>query len=92
MIASFRCPETRALFETGRSRVFAGIERVATRKLALLNAAASLEFLRRPPGNRLERLAGDRFGQYSLRINDRYRLCFVWRSGNAHDVEIVDYH
>lgn len=92
MIASFRCPDTRVLFETGRSRAFVGVERVATRKLALLDAAASLEFLRCPPGNRLERLSGDRLGQYSLRINDRYRICFVWRHGAAHDVEIVDYH
>ncbi len=68
------------------------IEPVARRKLMLLNAAAALEFLKVPPGNRLEALKGDRAGQYSIRINDQFRLCFRWADGNAEDVEIVDYH
>lgn len=68
------------------------IVKVANRKLAQLNAAVSLDDLRVPPGNRLESLAGDRAGQHSIRINDQWRLCFVWRDGNAFDVELVDYH
>ena len=67
-------------------------QRVAERKLAQLHAAATLEFLRAPPGNRLEALKGDRRGQYSIRINDRWRLCFRWADGDAFDVEVVDYH
>ena len=65
---------------------------VATRKLALLDAAATLDFLRSPPGNHLEALAGDRAGRFSIRINDQWRICFVWRNGHAEDIEIVDYH
>jgi proteic killer suppression protein len=72
-------------------RRFAALERQARRKLLLLDAAASLEDLRIPPGNRLEALAGDRKGQHSIRINDQWRICFRWNDG-AHDVEIVDYH
>ena len=68
------------------------IERMARRKLEQLNAASSLAELRIPPGNRLELLRGDRAGQYSIRINDRWRLCFTWKAPDAHDVEIVDYH
>lgn len=68
------------------------IRRVAERKLAQLNAAATLEFLRTPPGNHLEMLKGDRAGQWSIRINDQWRICFVWRDGHAWEVEIVDYH
>jgi len=71
---------------------FIHIETVAMRKLAQLNAATTLEFLRIPPGNRLEPLRGNRVGQYSMRINEQWRLCFVWENGNASDVEIVDYH
>jgi proteic killer suppression protein len=71
---------------------FRAIERVARRKLLYLNAAERLEDLRVPPGNRLEALQGDRAGQYSIRINDQWRICFTWRSGKAHGVEIVDYH
>jgi proteic killer suppression protein len=67
-------------------------ERVALRKLAMLDAAAVLEDLRVPPGNRLEALKGDRAGQHSIRINDQYRICFVWKEDGPHDVEIVDYH
>lgn len=92
MIKSFRCNETRGLFEGGRSRRFAAVATVATRKLAMLDAAASLEFLRSPPGNRLETLKGDRKGQYSIRINDQFRLCFRWTDEGPADVEIVDYH
>ena len=92
MILSFRCAETRELFQTGRSRRFGPIAAVAVRKLAILNAAASLEFLRSPPGNRLEALKGDRAGQHSIRINDQFRVCFVWNGSHAEQVEIVDYH
>lgn len=73
-------------------RRFAQFERVAQRKLAQLDAAATLEFLRVPPGNRLEALKGDRAGSYSIRINDQWRLCFRFDDGNAYDAEIVDYH
>lgn len=92
MIKSFRCRDTQRLFETGKSRRWSAVLSVATRKLAQLDAAATLEFLRSPPGNRLEELQGDRAGQHSIRINDRWRVCFVWREGGPHDVEIVDYH
>jgi len=92
LIRSFRCPDTRALYEAGESRRFASILKVATRKLALLDAAATLDFLRSPPGNRLEALRGDRVGQYSIRINDQWRLCFRWTAAGPEDVEIVDYH
>jgi len=92
VIKSFRSVETQSLFETGKSRVFSGISDVAMRKLAQLDAAETLEFLRSPPGNRLEALKGDRAGQYSIRINDQYRLCFRWAVGGPEDVEIVDYH
>ena len=69
-----------------------GIQRVALRKLWLLDATIELNDLRVPPGNRLEALSGKRLGQHSIRINDQWRICFIWRDGNAHDVEIVDYH
>lgn len=92
MIQSFRCAETQGLFEKGRSKKFGSIAKVATRKLAQLDAAATLEFLRSPPGNRLEALAGDRAGQHSIRINDQWRVCFRWTKAGPADVEIVDYH
>jgi proteic killer suppression protein len=93
MIASFKDADTKLLYETGKShRVPAAIRRVAMRKLVALNNVDRLEQLRIPPANRLEALHGDREGQHSIRINDQFRLCFVWREGNAHDVEIVDYH
>lgn len=92
MIQSFRCPDTQALFETGKSRRFAAILAVAVRKLAQLDAAQTLDFLRSPPGNRLEALQGNRSGQYSIRINDQFRVCFRWTESGPGDVEIVDYH
>lgn len=92
MIKSFRCPDTQDLFVTGRSRRFSGIASVAARKLTQLDAAETLEFLRAPPGNRLELLKGDRAGQHSMRINDQYRLCFRWTESGPENVEIVDYH
>ena len=92
MIVSFRCPDTKALYETGKSRRFSSISAVATRKLQTLAAAVTLEFLRSPPGNRLEALKGVRKGKHSIRINDQWRICFVWTRTDAADVEIVDYH
>jgi proteic killer suppression protein len=92
MIKSFRCKETQKLFETGRSKRLGSITKVATRKLAQLDAAETLEFLRSPPGNRLEALKGDRSGQHSVRVNDQWRVCFRWTETGPADVEIVDYH
>lgn len=93
MIKSFRDRETERLFARHPTRRFGvDVQRVALRKLRMLDAAESLEDLRVPPGNRLERLRGDRQGQHSIRINDQTRICFRWRGGDAHDVEIVDYH
>ena len=92
MVTGFRCANTQALFETGKSKRFSNVANVAIRKLAQLDAANTLEFLRSPPGNRLEALAGDRKGQYSIRINDQFRLCFRWTPEGPTDVEIVDYH
>ena len=91
MIRSFRAADTRRLFNRERVRQFEPIERAAQRKLAMLDAATDLRDLS-APGNRLEKLRGDRQGQYSIRINDRWRICFVWQDGNAYDVEITDYH
>ena len=92
MIKGFLCVDTKALFETGKSKRFSAIIKVATRKLAQLDAAQTLEFLRSPPGNRLEALKGERKGQFSIRINDQYRLCFRWTNEGPSDGEIVDYH
>jgi proteic killer suppression protein len=92
VVKGFRCADTLALFETGKSKRFANVAKVATRKLAQLDAANTLEFLRSPPGNRLEALTGDRKGQYSIRVNDQFRLCFRWTTEGPTDVEIVDYH
>jgi proteic killer suppression protein len=92
MIQSFKCKQTQELFGTGKSRQFANIKSVAERKLTQLSAAVTLEFLKSPPGNHLELLAGDRAGQYSIRINQQWRLCFVWTADGPADVEIVDYH
>ena len=92
MIQFFRCSDTQALFATGRNRRFSGIATAATRKLQLLDAAATLDFLRSPPGNRLEALLGNRAGQHSIRINDQWRVCFIWTDAGPDQVEIVDYH
>jgi toxin HigB-1 len=92
VIKSFKCDDTCKLFETGKSPRFGSIAKVATRKLAQLEAAATLEFLRSPPGNRLEALKGDRQGQYGIRVNDQWRICFRWTAAGPEDVEIIDYH
>lgn len=93
MIASFRDREAERLWRSGNSRRLpADLQRRAFHKLAILNAAITLDNLQVPPGNQLEALRGDRAGQHSIRINNQYRVCFVWRDGNAFDVEIVDYH
>ena len=93
MILSFRDKETERLWQSGRSRHLpADLQLRAFKKLAILNAAVTLDNLKVPPGNQLEALRGNRIGQHSIRINDRYRVCFVWRDGNAFEVEIVDYH
>jgi proteic killer suppression protein len=92
MIKGFRCDETEKVFQRRYSKRFSGIQRVALRKLLVLDAAGLLEDLRIPPANRLEKLRGDRRGQHSILINDQWRVCFRWRDGHAHDVEIVDYH
>lgn len=92
MIRGFRCSDTQSLFETGRSKRFSTIAKVATRKLVQLDAAETLEFLRSPPGNRLEAMKGDRKEQYSIRVNDQFRVCFRWTAQGPTDVELVDYH
>lgn len=92
MIASFKDKTTQTLFETGEHRRLGEAARSGLRKLRILHATSRLESLRIPAGNRLEALHGDRAGQYSIRINDRWRICFTWAEGNAHNVEIVDYH
>ncbi len=92
MIRSFKDDDTRKLFETGFSKRWAAIREVASRKLDQIETAANLSDLRFPTGNRLEALKGDRAGQHSIRINDQYRVCFVWKSDGAHEVEIADYH
>lgn len=92
VIRSFRCKDTKRLAKGYRVRRFADFERVARRKLAQLDAAATLSFLRAPPGNRLEMLRSDREGSCSIRINDQWRLCFRFVDGDAYNVEIVDYH
>jgi len=92
MIRSFRCRDTQSLANDEVVRRFRAIERVARRKLEVLASAGHLEDMRSPPGNRLESLKGNRAGQQSIRINDQWRICFVWRDGAAWDVEIVDYH
>lgn len=92
MIKSFRSRQTERLFNQEKVREFQFIERAALRKLAMLDAATELRDLAAPPGNRLEPLRGDRKGKYSIRINDQWRICFVWRDGDAYGVEITDYH
>jgi len=92
MIKSFSCKDTQALFEGNNPRRFRAIQAVVERKLTQLDAAATLDFLRAPPGNRLEALRGDRKGQWSIRVNDQWRICFKFMNGDVFDVEIVDYH
>jgi proteic killer suppression protein len=93
MLKSFRDRDTERLFRREFSRRFPeNLHRIAWSKLAILDAAERLEDLRVPPGNRLEKLSGDREGQHCIRINDQWRICFRWREGNAYDVEVTDYH
>jgi toxin HigB-1 len=92
VIKAFRCRDTELLFARRLVPRLHAVERVARRKLAQLNAAIQLRDLAAPPGNRLEALKGARQGQHSIRINDQWRICFVWREGYAYDVEIVDYN
>jgi proteic killer suppression protein len=93
MIKSFKDADLERFWETGKSRRMpANLRAVAGRKLAWLNAAVSFEYLRVPPANHLEALEGDRKGQYSIRINDQFRLCFEWTGADARNVEMVDYH
>ena len=92
MIQSFRCADTERLFHRESVRRFKAIERQALRKLDMLDAAQDLRTLSTLPGSRLERLRGERKGQYSIRVNDRWRVCFEWRDGHAYAVEIEDYH
>ena len=91
-IQTFLCTDTESLFQGNRVARWVNIERVALRKLTQLAVSERLDDLHRPPGNRLERLRGDRTGQHSIRINDQWRVCFVWADDGAHGVEIVDYH
>lgn len=92
MIRSFADRDTKSLFDDIWVRRFSGIERIARRKLLLLHTATQLDDLKVPPGNRLEALKGDRSGQFSIRINDQWRICFQWADGAVENVEIVDYH
>ncbi len=92
MIQSFECADTESLFLSHAVPRFRNIERVARRKLLMLQAATQLDALKVPPGNQLELLKGNRRGQHSIRINDQWRICFVWKDDGAHNVEIVDYH
>lgn len=92
MIRSFRSPLTEHLFQRQRVKQFVSIQRSAQRKLEMLDAARELRDLTSPPGNRLEKLHGDREGQHSIRINDQWRVCFRWQDGDAYNVEIADYH
>ena len=92
MIRSFNCKDTKALYGGRRVTRFANIASVAERKLQQLDSAYTLDFLRSPPGNRLEALVGDRAGQHSIRINVQFRICFIWTEQGPEAVEIVDYH
>ena len=93
MIRSFRDRQTENVFRRDRAKGFSrNVQRTALRKLLILDAAETLDDLRVPPGNRLEKLKGDRKGQCSIRVNDQWRICFIWADGDAHDVEIADYH
>jgi len=93
VIKSFKCRETERIYQGRFSRRLPrDIQRLAARKLEMLTSASQLKSLKIPPANRLEKLKGGRSGQHSIRINDQWRICFVWKAGDAHDVEIVDYH
>lgn len=93
VIRTFKDKETQKIFDRQRSRKLpSNIQQVALRKLRMLNRAETIQDLRVPPANRLERLKGDREGQYSIRVNDRWRVCFDWKDGDALNVELVDYH
>lgn len=92
MIKSFKCSDTERLFHDENLRKFVNIRQPARRKLLMLHAAKRLVDLKVPPGNRLHQLTGDRAGQHSISINDQWRICFVWRDGDAYNVEITDYH
>jgi toxin HigB-1 len=93
MIKSFKCKQTEKVFSGCFSaKLPRSMQRLAARKMIMLDAAGELKELRVPPGNRLEALSGDRAGQHSIRINDQWRICFVWHDSNAYEVEIVDYH
>jgi len=93
MIKTFKCKEAERIFSGKFSRKLPrDMQKAAARKLEMLNAASQLKSLRIPPSNRLENLKGDRSGQHSIRINNQWRICFIWKSGDAYDVEIVDYH
>jgi proteic killer suppression protein len=92
MIASFKDEETRTVFLTGSSRRFGKTARSAARRLAEIDFAQDVSDLRYPPGNRLEQLKGDRLGQWSIRVNDQFRVCFTWDGKDAREVELVDYH
>lgn len=92
VIRSIFCKDTLELWQTGKNRRFAAISKVALRKLDQIDASVTIDDLRAPPGNRLESLKGDRQGQWSVRINNQWRICFRWEDGDAWDVEIVDYH
>ncbi|QQR54482.1 type II toxin-antitoxin system RelE/ParE family toxin [Candidatus Peregrinibacteria bacterium] len=93
MIQSFKDKEVEKIFERmGSKKIPQSIQRIALRKLVMIHAAVDINDLRVPPGNRLEKLKGERGDQHSIRINDQWRICFRWREGNAYDLEIVDYH
>ncbi len=92
MISSFKDEEARRIFDGSRSRKYSGLQNIMERKLRMLHRARTSEDLLEPPGNRLERLKGDRAGQFSIRVNDQFRICFRWENCNAYEVEIVDYH
>jgi proteic killer suppression protein len=93
MIKSFKTKETEKVFRReGSGKLPRDIQQVALRKLRMINSAKNLNDLRIPPANRLQKLIGDREGQYSIRINDQWRICFTWREGDAYGVEITDYH
>ena len=93
MIKSFKCKETEKIFNRNYSKKFPNdIQRIALRKLRMINHSQNLQDLKVPPGNRLEELKGKRKGQFSIRINDQWRICFKWHDSNANEVEIIDYH